>query len=190
MAERNDPLRDALLIASGAAAGLLLGRFGMPVVAKTAGLARAFTGAGDAFDELIADHKRVLAALEKAEVEQTAPKKMALFTMIKRDLAKHSAAEEDIIYPLIADKLLAVDAAQHLYKEHGEVKTLLAEIEEALESGDDMRYRARVRVLLESIRHHAQSEETQWFPQLKQILDEKKRAILAGKVDREKAMVG
>ena len=42
----------------------------------------------------------------------------------------------------------------------------------------------------ESIRRHAQEEETQWFPRVKEILDEKKRALLTGKVDREKAMVG
>ncbi|HEY0395129.1 MAG TPA: hemerythrin domain-containing protein [Candidatus Elarobacter sp.] len=189
MAERNDLLRDAGLVLGGAAAALVVGRFGLPLVAKTIGLTRGLAGAGDAFDELAADHKRVLAALEKAEVEQTGAKKLALFTLIKRDLAKHSVAEEDIIYPLIADKLLAVDAAQHLYKEHGDVKTLLAEIEESIETGDDLRYRARVRALLENVRRHAEEEETQWFPRLKEILDEKKRALLTGKLDREKAMV-
>ncbi|HEY0614266.1 MAG TPA: hemerythrin domain-containing protein [Candidatus Elarobacter sp.] len=189
MAERNDLLRDIGLVAGGAAAAVVVGRLGMPLVAKGIGMARAMSGAGDAFAELTADHVRVLALLEKAEIEQTGPKKLALFTLIKRDLAKHSVAEEDIIYPLIADKLLAVDAAQHLYKEHGDVKTLLAEIEEAIESGDDARYRARVRALLENVRRHAQEEETQWFPRLKEILDEKKRALIAGKVDREKAML-
>jgi hemerythrin superfamily protein len=182
-------MRDAGLVLGGLATGMLLGRLAPPLVAKTIGLTRGLTGAGDAFAELTADHKRVLAALEKAEVEQTGPKKLALFAMIKRDLAKHSVAEEDIIYPLIADKLLAADAARHLYKEHGDVKTLLAEIEESLETGDDLRYRARVRALLENVRAHAEEEETQWFPRLKEILDEKKRALVAGKVDREKAMV-
>lgn len=189
MAERNDVLRDAGLVAAGAVAALMIGRFGMPLVAKTIGLARGAAGAGDAFTELAADHERVLAMLEKAEVEQSGPKKLALFAAIKRDLSKHSVAEEDIIYPLVADKLLAVDAAQHLYKEHGDVKTLLAEIEEAIETGDDLRYRARVRALLENVRRHAQEEETQWFPRLKEVLDEKKRALIAGKVDREKAML-
>jgi hemerythrin superfamily protein len=192
MANRDDLLRDAGLVAAGAAGGaavMLLGRFAAPLVGKAVGLTRASAGAGDAFEELAADHKRVLALLEKAELEQTGPKKLALFALIKRDLSKHSVAEEDIIYPLIADKLLAVDAAQHLYKEHGDVKTLLAEIEEAIETGDDLRYRARVHALLENVRRHAAEEETQWFPRLKEILDEKKRALIAGKVDREKAMV-
>ncbi|HEX3462754.1 MAG TPA: hemerythrin domain-containing protein [Candidatus Elarobacter sp.] len=189
MAERNDVLRDAGLVAAGAAAGLMIGKFGLPLVAKTIGMTRAGAGAGDAFDELTADHKRVLAMLEKAQAEQTGPKKLALFAMIKRDLSKHSVAEEDIIYPLIGDKLLAPDAAHHLYKEHGDVKTLLAEIEEAIEQNDDMRYRARVRSLLENVRRHAEEEETQWFPRLKEILDEKKRALISGKVDREKAML-
>jgi hemerythrin superfamily protein len=192
MAKQDRLVRDAGLVAAGAAAGavvMLAGRFAAPLVGKAMGITRGLAGGGDAFEELAADHKRVIALLEKAEVEQTGPKKLALFTLIKRDLGKHSVAEEDIIYPLIADKLLAVDAARHLYKEHGDVKTLLAEIEEAIESGDDVRYRARVRALLENVRRHAEEEETQWFPQLKNVLDEKKRALIAGKVDREKALM-
>lgn len=189
MSERNDLVRDLGLLGAGVVGATLMLMLGKPLVAKTVGLARGMAGAGDAFDELAADHKRVLALLEKAQVEQTGPKKLALFAAIKRDLSKHSVAEEDVIYPLIADKLLAADAAHHLYKEHGDVKTLLAEIEEAIESDDDVRYRARVRALLENVRRHAEEEETQWFPRLKEALDEKKRALIAGKVDREKAML-
>jgi hemerythrin superfamily protein len=189
MAERNDSLRGAGVFALGALAGIVLSRVGAPLAAKTVGLARSAAGGRDAFEELAADHARVLALLAKAEVEQTGPKKMALFLAIKRDLSKHAVAEEDVIYPLIADKLLADDAAHHLYKEHGIVKVLLSEIEEALENGDDMRYRARVRLLRESVQKHAGEEETQWFPRLKELLDEKKRALVTGKLDREKAMM-
>jgi iron-sulfur cluster repair protein YtfE (RIC family) len=188
MAERNETLREIGLFALGTAAGLVLGRIGAPLAAKTAGMARAAAGGADAFEELTADHKRVLTALDQAErVEGRA--RMPLFLLIKRELSKHAIAEEDVVYPLIGEKLHAVDAARHLYEEHGEVKTLLAEIEEALEADDDLRYRDRIRILRDTVRTHAQREETEWFPQLRQALDDKKRAIMTGKVDREKAML-
>jgi hypothetical protein len=44
-------------------------------------------------------------------------------------------------------------------------------------------------MLRDSVRSHAQEEETQWFPRLRNALDDKKRALVTGKVDREKAMV-
>ncbi len=189
MAHRNEIWRESAIFGLGALAALALGRVAGPLAGKAAGSARAAAGGGDAFDELTADHKRVLAALAKAEVEQTAAKKLALFTLIKRDLSKHALAEEDVVYPLIVDKLLADDAAHHLYKEHGQIKVLLAEIEESLELGDDRLYRARVKLLRDTIERHAAEEETQWFPHLKARLDEQKRVLVAGKVDREKALI-
>jgi hemerythrin superfamily protein len=188
MGERNDTLKEIGLFALGTMAGLLLGRVATPLGAQGMGFARAARGGEDVFEELTADHRRVLSALEEAERAE-GPTRLRLFVMIKRDLTKHSVAEEDVVYPLVADKLEAADAARHLYEEHGEVKKLLAEIEEALEANDDMRYRDRVRMLRDSVRSHAQEEETQWFPRLRNALDDKKRALVTGKVDREKAMV-
>jgi iron-sulfur cluster repair protein YtfE (RIC family) len=188
MAERNETLRDIGLFAVGTVAGLLLGRFGTPLAARTAGMARSMGGGEDVFEELAADHKRVLAALDQAERAE-GKARLPLFLLIKRDLSKHALAEEDVVYPLIADKLHAADAAKHLYEEHGEVKRLLADIEESLELDDELRYRDCVRMLRDNVRMHAQQEETEWFPQLRQALDEKKRAMVTGKVDREKAML-
>jgi hemerythrin superfamily protein len=187
MADRNESFKEIGFVALGAVAGLLLGRFGMPLIAQTAGMARGASGS-DALEELTADHKRVLAALDQAERAEGATR-MKMFLLIKRELTKHAVAEEDVVYPLIADKLDAIEGAKHLYEEHGEVKTLLAEIEESLEGGDDLRYRDRIRVLRDHVRIHAEQEETQWFPRLREALDEKKRALVTGKVDREKAMV-
>lgn len=188
MADKNDTMREIGVFALGTLAGLVLGRVGAPIAAKTAGMTRAAVGGDDAFEELTADHKRVLAALDQAETAQGAAC-MPLFLLIKRDLSKHALAEEDVIYPLLGDKLGASTDAARLYEEHGEVKTLLAEIELALEVGDDLRYRDRVRALREAVRTHAADEETVWFPRLRDLLDEKQRALVSGKVDREKALL-
>lgn len=188
MAERNDTLREIGVFALGTLAGMLLNRVATPIAAKTAGIARAASGGDDVFEELTADHKRVLAALDQAERAEGG-KRMALFLLIKRDLTKHAVAEEDVVYPLIGEKLSAVDAAHHLYEEHGDVKTLLAEIEAAIEGGDDLRYRDRIRVLRDNVRRHASDEEREWFPRLREALDARQLTVMTGKVDREKAMV-
>ncbi len=181
-------MREIGVFALGALAGMVLGRVGAPVAAKGIGIARTVAGGSDVFEELIADHKRVLGALEQAERAEGAAR-MPLFLLIKRELTKHAVAEEDVIYPLVADKNNDEQAAKQLYEEHGEVKTLLAEIEEALETSDGLQYRDRIRMLRDAVRDHTQKEETQIFPRLREVLDDKKRAIVTGKVDREKAML-
>lgn len=189
MADKSITARDAAAFALGTASALVLGRVARVLIAKGTGMVRERTG-GDVFERLTADHRRVLAALTEAETADNAGKRASLFATIKLDLSKHALAEEDVVYPLIADKLLAADAASHLYKDHGLVKTMLAEVEEALEAGDDLRYTARVRALRESVERHAKEEETQWFPQLRSALDEQKRTLVGGKVEREKALLG
>jgi hemerythrin superfamily protein len=188
MANRNNSLREAGLFALGALAGMFFTRIGSPMVAKAGGAARAAKGGEDAFEELTADHKRVLDALEEAERAE-GPQRLKLFLLIKRELSRHALAEEDVIYPLVTDRLGAHDSASELYEAHGEMKTLLAEIEEAIEQGDDGRYRERVRVLRENVRTHAADEETRWFPMLRQALDADQRSLVTGKVDREKALL-
>lgn len=188
MFERNDIVRELGVFALGALTGMMVSRIGMPIAAQTAGTLRAKGGGGDAFEELTADHKRVLAACDQAERAE-GPARMAMFLVIKRELSKHAVAEEDVIYPLIADKLGAQSDAMRLYEEHGEVKRLLAEIEESLEGGDDLRYRDRMRALRDNVRRHADDEETHWFPRLREQLDAKNRALVSGKVDREKALL-
>jgi hemerythrin superfamily protein len=188
MANGGNPLREAGLFALGALAGMMFTRIGSPMVAKAGGSARAAKGGADAFDELAADHKRVLEILEKAEGAE-GPQRLKLFLHVKRELSQHALAEEDVIYPLVTDRLDAHDSARELYEAHGELKTLLAEIEEAIERGDDARYRERVRMLRENVRTHAADEETRWFPMLRQALDDAQRSVVTGKVDREKALL-
>jgi hemerythrin superfamily protein len=189
MGKRNSgTLREIGVFALGALTGTVLGGLGTPMAAQTMRTVRATRGGGDAFDELIADHERVLAALDEA-ARAEGPARMKLFLMVKRDLTKHSIAEEDVIYPLVRDRLNDPAEAHKLYEAHGDVKTLLAEIEEALEMNDDLLYRERVRTLRENVRQHAEEEEQQVFPRLREILDEKKSAVVAGKVGREKALI-
>lgn len=188
MANHNTALREAGLFALGALAGMLFTRVGSPIPAKARGAMRAAHGGPDAFDELAEDHRRVLAALDEAERAE-GPQRLKLFLLVKRELSKHALAEEDVVYPLVSDRLSAPDSARELYEAHGELKTLLAEIEEAFEQGDDARYRERVRMLRENVRTHAADEETRWFPMLRAALNTDQRVLVTGKVDREKALL-
>ena len=110
-----------------------------------------------------------------------------LFLRLKRRLAAHALAEEDVVYPLLHDKAGAADDARHLYSEHAEVKIHMHALEEMAK--DDPAWVERVRALKTLIESHARNEEDVQFPKLREALDERARANLAGSVQREKAMV-
>lgn len=180
--------RDAAMLAAGTIVGAVLGRIVSPHVAQLTGFTRAKTGGGDAFAELTADHKRMLAAIEAA-IEARGGARMPMLIAIKAGLAKHAMAEEDVIYPLLRDRTGAGDAVDRLYCEHGDMKTELYRIETALETGDDEGYRRAMQALRDEVATHAQDEETTQFPRLREVLDATKRAAVTAQVDREKALV-
>ncbi len=92
--------RDVAVIAGGVAVGVIGSRLLAPVMASASGTVRARLGA-DPFDRLIQDHEEIKSILRKMETVGTdAPaQRMKLFLALKRTLAKHAMAEEDVVYP-------------------------------------------------------------------------------------------
>jgi iron-sulfur cluster repair protein YtfE (RIC family) len=112
---------------------------------------------------------------------------MAAFLAVKRALAKHALAEEDVVYPLLHAKANAATAAKQLYSEHAEMKIHLYELEMALQSGASWGERARS--LQSLITRHIREEEDVQFPKLQGLLDAEERRRLAGQVRREEALI-
>src|SRR3954465_15672856 len=73
------------------------------------------------------------------------------------------------------------------YKEHAEMKVLLFRLEHLALQGQA--WSEDVRKLWELIGRHAQQEEETEFPLLRDALSQLKKTALAGKVEREKAMI-
>ncbi len=128
--------------------------------------------APDAIVLLKADHKTVSGLFKEYEKAEDAARKAELAKEICNELTIHAAIEEEIFYPQARDTLGDDDAGVALLDEaeveHGSLKVLIAEIEEALHS-DRMggKVDAKVTVLKEYVQHHVKEEEKELFPKLR-----------------------
>lgn len=187
-AARDSSVRGLTAFAIGAVAGVLASRLLPPVAGAAAGMARVRAGR-DPFDALIADHRRFLDLLdEMAESRSDARlQRTQLLLRLKRRLAAHAMAEEDVIYPLLSDEANAPDDARRLYSEHAEIKMRLYRLEHMAKN--DPQWASEVRALRTLIADHARHEEEVDFPALRRALDDERRTHLARDVHREKALV-
>ncbi|MBV8880544.1 MAG: hemerythrin domain-containing protein [Planctomycetaceae bacterium] len=115
------------------------------------------------------DHRKVkhlFAEYEKLGEDAPADSKVELFEQMRKELTIHAQIEEEIFYPAI-DELKGEDEeageiVAESNEEHKIVKTLLEEL-----SGldpEDEQYDAKVKVLTENVKHHAEEEEEEMFP--------------------------
>jgi len=83
-------------------------------------------------------------------------------------LAKHSQIEEQVFYPAIRAKLGDENAFEVLegLEEHHVVKQTLSELEKMAPTHD--RFRAKMTVLIESVRHHVKEEEEELFEKVRE----------------------
>ncbi|MGV2702423.1 UNVERIFIED_CONTAM: hemerythrin domain-containing protein [Aeromonas salmonicida] len=119
----------------------------------------------DAIALLRADHKEVSDLFADYEKTRSNAKKKALVTKICSELSVHTQIEEEIFYPAITtalkDKLLVPEATI----EHGGIKDLIAQLEDAEPDGE--MYDAKVKVLSEYVEHHVKEEQTGMFQKAK-----------------------
>lgn len=174
--------------AGGALAGIIASRAMPPLLAQASGMAKAAAGR-DPFDVLVEDHRTILALLDQMEQASDSAhfgRAQALFRL-KRRLAAHALAEEDVVYPLLHDQMQETEDTKHLYAEHAEMKIHLHALEEMPK--DSALWPARVRALKTLIESHIRQEEEVDFPKLRDGLDDQARAKLFGRMQREKALL-
>ena len=86
-------------------------------------------------------------------------------------LAVHAAVEEQVLYPTIRTEIPdETPAVLEALEEHHLAKLALAEIEKLPPQAE--RFTAKMTVLMESVRHHVQEEETELFPKVCQAFSE------------------
>ena len=121
----------------------------------------------NAIELLKSQHKEVdglfarLADAERVEKE-------SLFLQIADALAIHTAIEERHFYPAIR-----VSRTESLvtesYEEHAEIKSVLAELLR-LDTFDET-FDAKIRLLVEEVKHHVGEEENDLFPKVEKLFD-------------------
>lgn len=107
--------------------------------------------------------------------------------MLKRKLAKHALAEEDVVYPLVRNDSANGDERLHLYDEHADMKILLHQTGEMLNQGDG--WNGTVGMLRSLIREHAEQEEKTIFPELRREVKRVQWPKLSGQISREEALI-
>ena len=146
----------------------------------------------DALELLKSDHDKVRglfeqfrSAKEADDVERLGRVQQEIFT----ELEVHIGIEEDVFYP---EAEQVGEEAEELVKEgveeHHVVKVLMEEI--LALSPDDDAWVAKMTVLIENVEHHAEEEEEELFPQLRETFGDERLERMGEQLEQAKQRRG
>jgi hemerythrin superfamily protein len=146
----------------------------------------------DALRLLTADHNRVrglFARFQTAEEDKDTTLMTELAAKIIVELEVHTTIEEEIFYPEVkgADEEIK-DAVDEGIEEHHVAKTLIEEIK--MLTAEDDAWVAKMKVLIESVEHHAGEEEEELFPETRKKFDKGALEDLGIRLEARKAQLG
>ncbi len=131
----------------------------------------------DAIQLLLKDHRTVRSLFKRFQGARSAASKKSTVERLISELSRHSAVEEQLLYPVVGKM---VDGADELVlrslEEHHVAKWTLEELSNM--GPENERYQAKVEVLAQVTLHHLDEEEAQVFPQLRKALGKKPLADL------------
>jgi hemerythrin superfamily protein len=132
----------------------------------------------DAIEMLKKQHREVEALFKKYDEqgEKAEKGKQHVFETIADALAMHATIEEKHFYPAIKAKRTE-DILLEALEEHLGIKRVIADLLK-ISSSDDT-FDAKVKVLKEQVEHHVEEEESELFPKVKKILDERELTAIA-----------
>ena len=142
----------------------------------------------DAIELLTQDHNEVRSLFEQFksahEAEDTETMKEVAGKVFD-ELEVHTTIEEEVFYPAVHDKSdeLAETVDEGL-QEHHVVDVLMNEMRD-LEAGDD-EWVAKMTVLIENVEHHADEEEEELFPEVREELGEDRVQQLGQELEQAK----
>jgi hemerythrin-like domain-containing protein len=133
----------------------------------------------DAIVVLKEDHKRIrklFSEFERAGDDATVAKGK-LVDQILEELTVHTYLENEVMYPSVRKALPDLtDDVLESYEEHHVADVLCLEL--AAMKPDDERFDAKTTVLIESVRHHIEEEEQDWFPKVREGMSRKELQAL------------
>ena len=127
----------------------------------------------DAIVLLKNDHKEIRQQFKQFQSPKaTTAQKGKTVKKIIELLTVHTYIENEVMYPQVRERLPELeDDVLESYEEHHVADVLVMELA-AMESTDE-RFTAKTTVLIESVRHHIEEEESEWFPQVREGLGRK-----------------
>jgi len=146
----------------------------------------------DAVELLTADHNRVRGLFKRfkdAQGSDDAATMQEVAAKIVEELTVHTTIEEEIFYPAVTGCSEEIkDVVEEGWQEHLVAKRIIEELGQC-EMGSDP-WIAKVKVLIESVEHHADEEEQEMFPKVRSAVDDAVRTDLGVQLTERKKSLG
>lgn len=143
----------------------------------------------DGLELLRSDHDKVRGLFDQfrsASEADDVTRMNELCEEIFHELEIHTTIEEEIFYPAIKNVggQELIEETDESEEEHHVVDILMGEIRE-LDPGEAA-FKAKMKVLMENVEHHAQEEEEEMFPQVRELMSEDELRSLGRGLDEAK----
>ena len=127
----------------------------------------------DAIVLLRNDHKEIRSLFRQFQrPAATQAEKGRVVKKIIELLTVHTYVENEVVYPQVRERLPDLeDDVLESYEEHHVADVLVMELS-AMRPSDE-RFDAKTTVLIESVQHHMDEEEQEWFPRVREGLGRK-----------------
>ena len=124
----------------------------------------------NALELLKRDHDRMKVLLTRALTAGAEERREDLLGHLHRDLVTHERMEEELLYPKLRDNPRTRDIVLEGYEEHHVADQILDELLET--PADTDIWKAKMKVLKESIEHHIKEEEEEMFKKARKVLSD------------------
>ncbi|MEH6386273.1 MULTISPECIES: hemerythrin domain-containing protein [Pseudomonas] len=146
----------------------------------------------NAIDLLIQDHEKLKKLLEQisSTTERAAKTRTDVLAQIETELLSHTRIEEEIFYPAYRDasdkegKKMFHEAVE----EHRAVSELV--LPDLLKTQPDtVQFSGRIKVLKELLEHHIEEEESEMFPDAREVLKDEELNRLGEEMETKKKSI-
>ncbi|PYF95950.1 Hemerythrin HHE cation binding domain-containing protein [Georgenia satyanarayanai] len=140
------------------------------------------TAEQDVVDFLTNDHALMVALLETIQETADLKERRDLADTLIAEVMRHAVAEEMHVYPAVEKHVPnGKEEVEHDKKEHDELVDVMKRIEDL--DSEDPRFLQEIREMHGMLKHHANDEETDQFPKLRQHIPREELVELREKVE-------
>lgn len=141
----------------------------------------------DVVDILTADHREMIELIGRIKATTDANQRRDLADTVIAEVMRHAVAEEMYVYPAVEERVPdGAEMVEHDKEEHQEIVEVMKQIE-GLDASDQS-FMTRIQELEAQLRHHADDEESEQFPQLRAHLGGEQLVELGEKVQNAKRL--
>ncbi len=128
------------------------------------------------------DHRIVEKLFGQYETKGSDEDRRFILDELTRELSTHTEMEETIAYPAFREALGTAgnELLEEAYREHQEVKTILEEL--ATRDPREPEFDAKMKLLMEQVRHHVKEEEDEMLLEVERAMSEEKRSELGDRM--------